>query len=299
MVSSVEIILIPTIMIGLGYFLKRLGVLKESDSTLLSKLVINIFLPALIFSNLSVATISSDMLILPFISIIFCFICMFIAFIYCKSRGYSKVKTWTIIVAVSMMNTAFVGYPVILGVYGNSGFLRAVFYDMSVAIFFVVMGMILVGVFGGNRRDVIKNGVTFVPLWAVILGILFNVFNIHLGYVMTNVLDYLGDATIPLIMLSLGLTINLRRINDYLEDTFFVTVVRLLVAPCIMFFCLVLLHVDGLSRNVAILQSAMPTAMNALVLAITYELDVEFMSSLIFITTILCLFTLPVIIYVV
>ena len=48
--------------------------------------------------------------------------------------------------------------------------------------------------------------------------------------------------------------------------------------------------------QVSVLQSAMPTAMNSLVLAITYDLDVELVSSVIFVTTILSLITLPLII---
>ena len=39
----------------------------------------------------------------------------------------------------------------------------------------------------------------------------------------------------------------------------------------------------------------MPTAMNALVLAINYDLEVELVSSVIFVTTILSLLTLPVV----
>jgi hypothetical protein len=38
--------------------------------------------------------------------------------------------------------------------------------------------------------------------------------------------------------------------------------------------------------KISVLESAMPTAMNALVLAITYDLDVELVSSVIFVTTV-------------
>ena len=42
MVNPIEIILIPTIMIIIGYALKRNNVLNAKDSTTLSKIVINI-----------------------------------------------------------------------------------------------------------------------------------------------------------------------------------------------------------------------------------------------------------------
>jgi len=50
--------------------------------------------------------------------------------------------------------------------------------------------------------------------------------------------------------------------------------------------------VTGLIYSVAVLDTAMPIAMNALVLSITYDLDNQLMASVIFSSTILCLITL-------
>lgn len=292
MASSIEVILVPTIMILLGILLKRLNILKEENSNILTKIVINISLPSLIFINLTKATISTDVIILPITAIFIVFITALLSYAYCRIRSYSKKTTWTIILASSMMNTAFIGYPVIMGVLGNEGFVNSIFYDMVIAVMFVVFGMILVSQFGGNRDEVIYNGLTFMPLWAVILGILFNIFNIPLGYVIGNSLDYLSQATIPLIMLSLGLKINFSKVSDKLQDTIFILVLRLLLAPIIVSIILTLLSIDGLIYSVAVLDTAMPIAMNALVLSITYDLDNELMASVIFASTLLCLFTL-------
>lgn len=296
MVNVVEVILVPALMILVGVLLKRFNVLREEHSSVLSKIVLNISLPSLIFMNIATAHIGGNMLYLPVFSFGLSFICVIIGYVYSKLRGYSKVKTWTVIILLSMMNTAFVGYPIVLGVFGNEGFLHAIFYDMAVAILFVIYGVVLSSVFGGNRRDVLVSGLLFVPLWAIVFGVLFNFFNVPLGYVFENVLTYLGNSTIPLIMLSLGLTISVKDLRSYLSDTVFISVVRLIVAPLILFVILSSLNFDGLMLQVSVLEAAMPTAMNALVLAITYDLDVELVSSVVFITTILCLFTLPLII---
>lgn len=298
MVSSVEIILVPTFMIVIGVLLKYFNILDEEHSGLLSGIVLNISLPSLIFTNITSCTIDAQMIYLPFISFGLSFICILIAYFYSKIRCYSKIKTWTIILLLAMMNTAFIGYPIVLGVFGNEGFTYAVFYDMAVAILFVIFGLILSTIFGGNRKKVIYNGLTFVPLWAIIFGLIFNIFNIPLGYVLENSLNYLGQATIPLIMLSLGLTINFKDFKSYLSDVIFISFSRLILAPIILYIILSLLGFRGLMFQVSVLQSAMPTAMNSLVLAITYDLDVELVSSVIFLTTILSLVTLPLIIMV-
>ncbi|MDD6285970.1 AEC family transporter [Candidatus Methanosphaera massiliense] len=292
MVSSIEIILIPTLMIFLGYALKRVDILKAQDSTTLSKIVINVSMPALIFTNLVTANISINMIILPITSIIVSLICMTIAFLFCKSRGYSKIKTWTLMIASAMMNTGFVGYPITLGVFGNEGLINAIFFDLSTSIIFVVYGMVLVSQFGGDRKEVVKSGLSFMPLWAVIFGLIFNIGHIQYGYVLNSALTYLANSTVPLIMISLGLTIDFKGIKDYLSDSLVVSAIRLVIAPIIVFVALSALNVTGLIFKVAVLESGMSTAMTALVLSITYGLDNKLMSSCIFIDILLSLISL-------
>lgn len=292
MSNPLEIILVPTLMIVLGYVLKRHGVLKAQDSTLLSKIVLNVSLPALIFLNLSTADIHGEMFFLPVAALIISLISMTMAFLYSRFRGYSKVKTWTLMIACAMMNTGFLGFPITLGVFGNEGFLNAIFFDLETTVIFVVFGMILVSVFGGNRREVIKQALSFVPLWAVIAALIFNVFNLQCGYVLENTLNYLGQSTVPLIMISLGLTLDFKAIKHSLGDSLFVSFIQLILAPAIMFVFLTSIAFTGLPFKVAVLETGMATAMNALVLAINYDLDTNLMSSLIFASTVLALFTL-------
>lgn len=131
MASPIEVILVPTIMILLGVFLRQKGFLKKSDRELLSKIVLYIALPAMIFINLYDAQISHNMLFLPVLGFTLTCILIVIAYAYCRVRNYSKKTTWTIIIAASIMNTGFIGFPVSLGVFGNEGFINAVFYDLA------------------------------------------------------------------------------------------------------------------------------------------------------------------------
>lgn len=292
MTASFEIILVPTIMIMVGLFLKHFNFLNSSDSQVLNKIVVNIALPCLIFINLSKATINPDVMVLPVTAIFLVFMTAVMAYIYSRFRNYSKSTTWTIILASSMMNTAFIGYPVIMGVLGNEGFISSIFYDMAMALMFVLYAMILVGVFGGNKRKVIRDGLTFMPLWAVLFALIFNFFNIELGYVLETSLGYLSQATIPLIMLSVGLTLDLNSVKSNISDTAFILFTRLLFAPILILIIYKALDIQSLIYNVAVLDSAMPIAMNCLVLSINYDLDNELMASAIFLSTILCVVTL-------
>lgn len=292
MPTPVEVILVPTLMIILGFYLKRIGMLKPQDSNTLSAIVLNVTLPAMVYINIATATIKPDMLILPITSFLISIMCMLVVGVFCKIRGYDTIKSWTLMIAAAMMNTGFIGYPITLNVFGNDGLLHAIFFDMVTPILFVMYGMMLVKEFGGDMHKVIKKGFKFVPLWAVIIGLVANVLHFQEGYVLHSVLNYLAGGTVPLIMISLGLTIDFRDIKKYLKDSLFISFIRLIFAPAVIFVVFSALGITGMVFNVAVLEAGMSTAMTALVLAITYNIDHKLMSSVILVDVVLSLITL-------
>ena len=297
MASPIEVILVPALMMLLGFFLKYIGFLKQSDRDLLSNIVLYIMLPAMVFINLKKATISSDMLYLPVLGIVLSILLLVPAYIYCKVRKYDERTTWTILLAASLMNTGFIGFPVSLGVFGDAGFLNAVFFDLSTSVMVVLYGVVLAKKFGGDAREAVKSIVTFMPLWAVIFGLLFNALDINsLGYVLDSILEYLAGATIPMIMLALGLSLDFRNVGENFTDSIVVSVIKLVISPLIILVLLMLLNIHGMVFNIAILEAGMSTAGNALVLAISYNLDKDLMGSLIFTNVVLSIVTLTAII---
>ncbi len=296
MASPIEVILVPTIMILLGVFLKQRGFLKQSDRDLLSKIVLYIALPSMIFINLYNADISSNMLFLPVMGFILTCILFAIAYIYCRVKNFSKKTTWTILIAASIMNTGFIGFPVSLGVFGNEGFINAVFYDLATSAWVVLYGIILASKFGGDRKQALRKALTFTPVWAMILALIFNFFNIPLVYVAENTLNYFGQATIPLIMLSLGLSLDFGNVKNYISPSIAVAIIKLVIAPLVMIGLASLFRVSGMAFNIAVLEAGMSTAGNALVLAIEYGLDADMMGSVIFTNVVLSVFTLTAII---
>lgn len=297
MASPIEVILVPALMMLFGFFLKYIGFLKQSDRDLLSNIVLYIMLPAMVFINLKKATISSDMLYLPVLGIALSILLLVPAYIYCKVRKYDERTTWTILLAASLMNTGFIGFPVSLGVFGDAGFLNAVFFDLSTSVMVVLYGVVLAKKFGGDAREAVKSIVTFMPLWAVIFGLLFNALDINsLGYVLDSILEYLAGATIPMIMLALGLSLDFRNVGENFTDSIVVSVIKLVISPLIILVLLMLLNIHGMVFNIAILEAGMSTAGNALVLAISYNLDKDLMGSLIFTNVVLSIVTLTAII---
>ena len=272
------------LMIGLGYFLKRIDFLSEEFIDPLNKLVMYILLPCMIFSAISTA----DLTLLPKLGIL--------PFVIIASSAVTGIVTlWSVLVTIMIANTGFMGYPVNLGVYGQEGFIRAIFSDIATLCIFLMLSFILVLKFGGNTKTALKKIVLFPTLWAVILGLLFNFLNIQIGPVFENTINYLGQGTIPLIMIVLGLSIEFDGISRSKSMIAFTSLMKLVFFPAVAFLVASSLGLVDLQFKVSIIEAAMPSGMMSLLLAITYKLNHELTSDCVFINTVISLITLPLI----
>ena len=296
--NAIEITIISIVlMIGLGYFLKRIDFLSEKDIDPLNKIVMYILMPCMIFSALYSADMSllPTLGILPFVILTASIGSGVISYIVLKRLHYDDKKIWSVLETVMIANTAFMGYPVNLGVYGHPGFLRAIFCDLATTCMFLLLSFVLVLKFGGTVKRAFREILLFPPLWAVVLGISFNLLNIPIGPVLDKTVNYLADGAIPLIMISLGLSIELGGLARSKAMVIFTSIVKLGVFPLIALIVVSLLGLTGLQHDVGIIEAAMPSGMLSLLLAITYKLDYELTSDCILINTVISLITLPII----
>ena len=191
--NEIEVTILSIIlMIGLGYFLKRIDFLSEKDITPLNNIVMYILMPCMVFSALYAADLSSisKLGILPFIIFSSSMVTGAISFIILKKLNFDDRKLWSVLVTVMIANTGFMGYPISLGIFGQAGFLRAIFCDIATLLIFLLLSFILVLKFGGNLKSAVSKITLFPSLWAVILGLSLNFLNIPIGPVFENAINY-------------------------------------------------------------------------------------------------------------
>ena len=251
------------VMILIGALSKKIGLLKENDVETLNNIVINIALGVLTY------------LLLNFL-------------------GWDKRKIWSLVIVVVLGNTGFLGYPITQGIFGNAGMIRAVFCDISTSIIFVVLSFILILIFDGEIKVAIRKILTFLPLWSIILGITFNILSIPITSVGSTVVTYLAGATIPLIMISLGLSLKIDGLKNHFKEVGLASFIKLIIYPLIALGVLSLLNITGFEHTIGLIEAAMSSAMLGLVLAVTYRLDWELTSDCIFTSTVFSLVTIPI-----
>ncbi|MDR2966318.1 MAG: AEC family transporter [Methanobacteriaceae archaeon] len=148
---------------------------------------------------------------------------------------------------------------------------------------------------GGKIKNSLKSLLRFPSLWALILGILFNFLNISIGEIIDISINYLAAATIPLIMIFLGLSLQFKGIKKDIKSTSLVAFIKLIISPVLAFFILGFLGFSNLEYSVGIIEASVHCSMLMLVLAIDNELEFKLTANCIVISTIFSLITIPVV----
>jgi predicted permease len=108
-----------------------------------------------------------------------------------------------------------------------------------------------------------------------------------------------GDMTIPCALLLIGATLATIPVRDMAGNKFVYAIasLKLLLMPLVVWAVFQLFNFDPFVTNVAVVLSGMPVAANGIMFCLKYGKDEHLMTQAIFLTTLLSLFTLPLLAY--
>jgi len=108
----------------------------------------------------------------------------------------------------------------------------------------------------------------------------------------SRIAGLLGNAMIPLMLLALGLQLRETKHLDFGIPVLVASAVRLVVGPVIAFGLISISGLSGYEASSGILQASMPAAVIASIIATEHDIVPNFVTSVVFLTTLLSLFSL-------
>jgi malate permease and related proteins len=192
-------------------------------------------------------------------------------------------------------NNGNMGLPFIDFALGAAGLERAIVYTIgsSILMFGVAPALLKGNGIGYGVRLTLK-----LPLiWAMLVSIGLRLLAIKLPFGLDKSIEELGRAAIPIALLLLGMQLvgTQFKIGSY---ELFATAIRLIIGPLVAVAVGLALQLHGLDLQVLILQSAMPAAVNNVVLVTEFGGDVNRVARTIVVSTLLSFLTLPAIFWV-
>jgi hypothetical protein len=111
-------------------------------------------------------------------------------------------------------------------------------------------------------------------------------------------IDLLGSAAVPAMLLILGMQLarSVGAMRANVGAISLATALRLIVSPLIGVLVARLMQVQGVTRQVCLLQSGMPSGVTSTILALEYDLEPEIVTSTVFFSTLCSALSLSVLI---
>lgn len=284
------------IMIGAGWFMIKKGMLDAHTNTQMSRMIVNVFNPMLIISSAasSVGLIPLDTMGLVCLIAVAMFAILIAAGMVLSpffDKRADQRKIYQMMFVFS--NLGFIGIPVVSSILGAEYVVYVTEFLVIYTIVFYTYGVALMdGKFQPSSLKTMINPGMVSGLAALLLILL----NVQLpGFLMTAV-TYLGNVTSPMALVAVGFALastDPRRI--FCQPKLYVfSVVKLLVLPLLMLPLLRLATDDTALISVCMVMFGMPIGNMPLILGNQKGIDGSTCSAAIILTTILCVFTIPV-----
>lgn len=201
--------------------------------------------------------------------------------------------TRTTFLLVSMFsNSGNYALPVVLFAFGQQALAYASVYFVVSAVLVYSVGVVIAA---SGRRDLQQavTGIVRVPaVWAVAASLLVLALDVEVPASVMRPISLLSSAAIPVMLLVLGAQIERHTAPEQPRAVAVAVALSLLVAPILAFVLADVLHLEGPARQAAIIEASMPAAVVTTVLALEFELDANFATSVVVFTTMLSPFTL-------
>ena len=283
-----EVIFPVFFVIGVGYYIGKKN--PKFDTNFITNFAGNIGTPAMIFYTVTTTGITlsifTDYFMYAVIMIGGFAIIGLILLVFLKKDLSMELPP------LILPNTGNMGVPICLFAYGTKGLGVA-----SAIASVIILFHFTLGVFLAKKKFSLDILLKSPPVYAIIISVLFLLFDIKTPLFLENTTFLLTYATIFLVLMSLGIA--LTRFKFSLKDSILPSLWRVILGPVVAFIVIYNFNLSGFAAGVLLIQSAMPSAiLNYLVGSIySPKQIVDSIASTIVISTLMSLITIPVVVF--
>lgn len=293
------------LLIGVGFFAVRAGLLPAEASKPMSTLLMKITVPATIihsmlrpfdpgFLKLGISILLAGTAAFPLFGLL--------------SLGLSRLLRvpegrrgmWCC--CATFCNNGFMGFPVALALFGEEGLTLTVILSIPFNLLMYSVGAKMV------CMDLPRDGSAQPISWgravfslinlSMAVGLFLYFTQIQLPQAILGPVGYLSDATTPLSMIITGMNLSQGKIGDVLRDrdAFTASGARLLLFPAVAWGLMRLVPgLNGLVMGAALINLAMPAPAAATLLGEEYGGSTQLAARTVFLSSLLCIATIPLI----
>ncbi|HEY3282357.1 MAG TPA: AEC family transporter [Armatimonadota bacterium] len=288
-------VLAPVLFIlALGFLLERT---RPIEPRTLSQVSIYVLTPCLVFYTVATTRITTQEFLKIGAFLVALTACLWvITKAVARARGYSVSRESVLMLCTLFMNAGNYGIPVALYAFGEGGVDRAVVWVLLQNVLFTSLAVFYAARDTLGSRGAFNTVFKMPQVYTALAAWAFRLLDVPVPPGMLEPIRALGLAMIPIAQLLLGVQLS-QTVSTITSDTRRIglaCLLRLVVSPLLAFPLAYVLGIHGLTRQVVILLSGMPTAVNTSILAIEFNAEPRYVCAVVFISTMLSFLTLMV-----
>ena len=289
-------------MTAIGFTAAKTGILPAESKKYLSNLLLFITSPCMIIGSMTSQTLDNHtfelMIQIVAGSFIFFFAAMGIAFLIVKLMHPDKEDAGVLMVIITAVNTGFMGFPVTKAIFGNTYFFLMVIQNIVLNIYLYSM-MVYQMNYGFRKIEGIKG--MLMPMlnmctYALIIGLALMLLKVQLPDILADFINTIGDATIPVSMIVVGVQLSESSISKMLTNRQLIiaSLCNMILMPVLTFLAVNWLPIASESKLILIFAAAFPCAVVSTAIALKENRNAALMAEGVAMTTLISMGTLPV-----
>lgn len=292
-------VILPVLLVFLTGFIGQR--LFHFDIKNISTLTLYVMSPILAFRTFYTTPLTSDYMYIFLFALLLCLSLFIVTFVVTRIIQTDRSETSAVMLGAVFMNSGNYGAPVALFAFGQEGFHVAVIIMVIHSLLMNTLGIFFASM-GSPDKPSLKKSLAKVyrmpVLWGALLGLLSQLIHLPIHYSIMNGIDLIADASIPVVMLILGMqlaVISRKKVNYTAMAA--TSAIRIIASPLIAATILIFLPLPTIVKSVLILQSAMPAAANTTMLALQFNTKPDLVSFTTLVTTILSIISVPIVLF--
>jgi malate permease and related proteins len=201
-----------------------------------------------------------------------------------------RIKHPVLYLPVSLPNTVNIPFPIVSMAYGPAGMAAATLYYIPNMLLLYSAGVFIAA--GRHWKHNLKEMLKLPMIYAAVLALILNFAGVTVPAIVLEPLAFIGNMVIPLVLLTLGFSLSKVRITSF-PTTLLASLLRLGLGLLLGTAMVYLFDLEGVVKSVVILVSAMPSAMNTYIVAEKYKNEPQLVASVVLVTTVASLITIP------
>ena len=278
---------------GAGYLLaRRLDVRPQG----LAKATFYVFSPCLLFDKFSQSSLSADdMGRLALFALLTITGSGLIAWTLARLLRYDRVTVAAFVLCAIAGNTGNYGLPANQFAFGDAALEPAVIYYAMSTLVLSTVGIYVAASGRRTARQSLRNALSVPLAYAGVAGLLVWASGVTVPLPIARFAGLAGEAAIPVMLVILGMQLAGVQLRDNLGPISLAAAVKLLSGPLLGVFFAGLLGLSGITRQAAIVEASVPTAVMAIVLATEYDTAPKFTAGVVMVSTLASLLTMTVV----